>query len=243
MLDDAAVVQDGDDVGERQRLFLVVRDEHHGRAERGEQLLDLSAQAVAQARVQRRERLVEQDQPRLRRERAGDGHTLLLAAGELVGTALAEAAEADQVEQLVDRRAAAAPAREPEADVLGDGQVGEEQAVLRHVADAPRWAGTLVLRVVERLAVERDAPASGAVEAGEQAQQRRLAGSRRPEHGREAARGHRQRDVAQHRAWRRRTWRRRSTASVLTCSSPPGRRTSARAGRWERAEIAIISAA
>ena len=137
VLHDVPVVQDGDDVGERQRLFLVVGHEHDGRAEGCEQLLDLGAQAVAQARVQRGERLVEQDQARLRSQRPGHGDALLLAARELVGPAMAEAAEPDQLEQLGHPLPAPAPPGQPEADVLGDAEVGEEQALLGHVADAP----------------------------------------------------------------------------------------------------------
>ena len=51
---------------------------------------DLLAQRHADLGVERRERLVEQQHLRLRRERAGQRHALLLAAGELVGIAVAE---------------------------------------------------------------------------------------------------------------------------------------------------------
>ena len=55
----------------------------------------------------------------------------------------------------------------------------------------------MVLGIVERFAVELDASGVRWVEAGEQAQERRLARSRRSEHGSKAARWHAQRDVAQ----------------------------------------------
>ena len=157
-----------------------------------------SAQAVAQARIECCKGLVEQDQARLGSKRTGHGDALLLAARELVGAAMAEAPEPDQLEQVGHALPAAAAARQPEADVLGDAEMGEEQAFLRHVADAPAVRRDVVLRVVERVAVERDPPAIRLVEACDQAQERRLARSRRAEHGGEAARRHCQGDVGQY---------------------------------------------
>ena len=52
--------------------------------------LDLGAHLDAQLGVEVGERLVEQQQPRLQHQRAGDRDALLLAAGELRGIALAE---------------------------------------------------------------------------------------------------------------------------------------------------------
>ena len=57
---------------------------------------------AAQLRVERGERLVQQHDLGFDRERAGQGDALLLAAGELVGIAAREPAEADELEQLVD---------------------------------------------------------------------------------------------------------------------------------------------
>ena len=63
------------------------------------------AQLLAHAGVERAERLVEQEHVRLDRERAGERHPLALAAGELRGIALGEAAQLHELEQLVDPRA------------------------------------------------------------------------------------------------------------------------------------------
>ena len=53
--------------------------------------------------VEGAQRLVADDQPRLRRERAGDADALALAAAELARQALGRlGAEADQIEQLGD---------------------------------------------------------------------------------------------------------------------------------------------
>ena len=80
-----AAVHHHDAVGDRQRLFLVVRHEDRGDAEVLLDLADLLAQRHAHLGVERGKRLVEQQHLRLRRERAGERHALLLAAGELVG--------------------------------------------------------------------------------------------------------------------------------------------------------------
>ena len=97
----------------------------------------LAAHARPQLDVERRERLVEEDERRVGGERPRERHPLALAARELVRHPLLEAGEPDQLEQLGDaRRRAAVPAVEPEGDVAADAQVREERALLRDVADA-----------------------------------------------------------------------------------------------------------
>ena len=80
---DPAVVHDDDQVGQRHRLFLAVRDVDEGDAERGLQLLQLGAHADLQERVERRQRLVEQQRFGIGDQRARQRHALLLAAGQL----------------------------------------------------------------------------------------------------------------------------------------------------------------
>ena len=60
------------------------------------------AELLAHRGVERAERLVEQQHARLDRERAGQGHALALAAGELRGIAVGEALEVDEPQQLVN---------------------------------------------------------------------------------------------------------------------------------------------
>jgi hypothetical protein len=57
-----------------------VRDEHGGDADAVNDVPDLVAGALAQRRVEVRERLVEQQHARLGRERARQRHALLLTA-------------------------------------------------------------------------------------------------------------------------------------------------------------------
>ena len=101
---DPALAHHDDPVRHGQGLFLVVRHEDRGDAERALQRLQLVAQRHADLGVERRERLVEQQQLRLGGERAGQGDALLLAAGDLVGEPVREMAELDDVEHLGDAR-------------------------------------------------------------------------------------------------------------------------------------------
>jgi hypothetical protein len=85
-------VHHGDPVRQRERLGLVVRHVDERDADLLLQVDELDLHVLAQLRVERGERLVEQQHRRVRDQRPRDGDALLLAAGELVRIALAEAA-------------------------------------------------------------------------------------------------------------------------------------------------------
>ena len=104
---DAAVVHHRDPMRQRERLGLVVRHVDERDADFLLQVDELDLQLLAQLRVERRERLVEQQHRRVRDERARDRDALLLAAGQLVRIALAEADEAHVLERRLDARLAA----------------------------------------------------------------------------------------------------------------------------------------
>ncbi len=84
-------MHDGDLVGQRQRLGLVVGDIDEGDAGAALQLLQLDPHALAQLGVEIGERLVEQQDLRLDHEAAGERDALLLAAGKLAREAALEA--------------------------------------------------------------------------------------------------------------------------------------------------------
>ena len=96
--------QDGDAVGNGERLLLIMRHIDRGQAERLLQLTDLDAHLGPQLRVEIGQRLVEQENRGLDDERAGDGHALQLAARELMRRARTIAGEAHPLERLVDAR-------------------------------------------------------------------------------------------------------------------------------------------
>ena len=81
-LEDAAGVHEPDAVGDFAREAHLVGDAHHRHALGGEAAHD-GQHLADHLGVERAGRLVEQHRRRLHRERAGDRHALLLAAGEL----------------------------------------------------------------------------------------------------------------------------------------------------------------
>ena len=99
---DLAVVEDGDAVGHRQRLGLIMRDEDDGQAQPAVQLANVELHLLAQLLVERAERLVHQHDLRLEYERAGERDALLLSAGKLRGPAVRERAELHHVERALD---------------------------------------------------------------------------------------------------------------------------------------------
>ena len=83
----------------------IVRDEDDGLAAGG-QLFEDADDVAAGLLVEVAGRLVGQDQRRVVDERAGDGHALALAAGELVRAMLGAVVEADAIERFERARAA-----------------------------------------------------------------------------------------------------------------------------------------
>src|SRR5688572_10845170 len=79
----AAARQDVDRVGEEHRLAQVVRHQHHRHLARGLQVAQCAPQLLARERVERAERLVEEQDLRFMDQRAADGGALLHAAREL----------------------------------------------------------------------------------------------------------------------------------------------------------------
>ena len=79
-----------------------MRDVHEGDADLLLDALELDLQLLAQAQVERAERLVEEQRPRAVDQRAGERDALPLAAGELGGLALGEVAELDHLQRLAD---------------------------------------------------------------------------------------------------------------------------------------------
>ena len=98
-----AVAHDGDAVGERQRLGLVVGDIEHGQVRQvAVQPRELLDHVAADLRIERRQRLVEQQHARTHGERARDGDALLLAAGEFARIARGEFLHADHAQRILD---------------------------------------------------------------------------------------------------------------------------------------------
>src|SRR5581483_6680562 len=103
-------------------------------------------------RVERGERLVEEEDAGVARERAGERDALALAAGELSGVGVGEVRDAEALEELADPGGAAV------GDVAADAHVGEERVLLEHEPDAAavRGAEDALLGVEPDVLAERD---------------------------------------------------------------------------------------
>ena len=181
--DVAAVAHHRDALADREDLLEPVRDEQH-RVPLRAQRLDDAEQPVDLGAGQRSGRLVHHDHPRVRRQRLRDLDELLVGdrqpAREPVGV--------EPNAELLEHGGRLAPhppvvdAAEPlerlyaDEDVLGDGQVGEERRLLKDDRDPGRLR---LLGVVEDrlLAVEHQPTGVGPVDAGEDLDERGLAGA------------------------------------------------------------------
>ena len=180
-----AAVHDGDAIGHRHRLFLVVG---HVDERDPDFLLDplqLDLHLLAQLQVEGAEGLVQEQHGRPIDERTGERHALRLATGDLGGLALLEPGQLDELEHLGDPRldlvALDALAPEAERDVLVDRQVREQRVVLEDRVDVP-----LVRRQPRHvLALEFDEAGRGLLEPADHPQRRGLAAAGWAEEGEE----------------------------------------------------------
>ncbi len=160
---------------------MVVRDVDNGEAQPLLEVADLVAHLPAQPRIEVRQRLVEEQHRRLEHERAGYRHALLLAAGELGGQPLAESGQADRLERHAGSRfdfdAREPRDGEPVPDVFPHAHVREQRVALEHHRYVARGGGN----VGDVDTADRDGTHRRLLEARDDAQDRRLAASGRPE--------------------------------------------------------------
>ena len=171
--------QQQDAVGEIDRLFEVVRDQHRRGAGLHEDALQLLAHEQRHLVVERGERLVEEQDLRLDHQRAHDRDELLLAARHLVGIAVEVELDAETRDQLLDARAALRLGDLHQLQRIGDvvegAQPGKQRlaVVLEHVAE---------LDLRQQHAVEQDLAGIDRDQPGDHVDQRALAAAVRPEH-------------------------------------------------------------
>ena len=156
-LDDLAEVHHGDAVGDVLDDREVVRDEQVGEAAIALQVLHQVDDLRLHRDVERRDRLVADDEARLDGERARDADALALAAGEFVRIARhVFGAQPDFVEQLPHARVGGGALgdlvdREPFADDRADGhaRIERRERILEDDLD-------LAAQLAHRARVERD---------------------------------------------------------------------------------------
>src|SRR5437588_541289 len=186
-LHDAPAFEDGDLVAELQGLVEIVTDEEDGLPDPLLQRQQLVLELAADERVERRERLVHEQDVRIGRDRPREPDALLHAAGELAAIALGPLREPDERELLVDDAPAllgrVAPQLEPEADVVAHRSPRQQAELLEHHGDAQ--AANAAQR--RRIAVHPNvagllddlAACAARIEQGERLPERRRAGAAR----------------------------------------------------------------
>ena len=180
------LVHEDDAVGDVAGEAHLVGDDDHRHAALGELLHDVE-HAAHELGVERRGDLVEEHHVRVHRQRAGDGHALLLAAGELrreVVDAVAEAHLRQAARSAIALGLGLGALQHPllrEHHVALGGEVREQVEALEHHADLLAHLVDVRLGVVDLGVLEPDLAARGLLETVDAAQQRRLARAGRAE--------------------------------------------------------------
>ena len=184
---DTALADDGDAVGEREGLCLVMGDEDGGQLQLMLELLEERAGLEAEPGIEVGQRFVQQQYLGACGHGAGQGHALLLPAGELTGAPFEELLEGEARSGLPREVAAFTlfHAGDPQGvgDVVCDVHMREEGVVLEHHGDAafPWVAGGHVLVADVKGAF------GDRLEAGDGAQEGGLATARGAQEGEELA--------------------------------------------------------
>ena len=174
-----AHLEHGDEVAHSDRLVDVVGHEEHRLGELALEAQQLLLEPLANERIDRPERLVHEQDRRVRRERPGDADSLALAARQLrrEPRAVRGRVETDEREQLLG--ACPPPSLGPAEqarhgrDVLEHGLVREQAGLLDHVADAAAQLDRVARLDVH--AVEQDLAARRLDEPVDHLERRRLA--------------------------------------------------------------------
>src|SRR4051812_8440561 len=211
-LDHEALVHEDERVAYLPGEAHLVGHHHHGHA-LGRQAAHDVEHLADELRVQCRGRLVEQHQLRFHRQRAGDRHPLLLAAGELVRVVVHAVAQAHSAQQFLPAGTGLAlvDALDPHrrlGHVLQGGHVREEVEALEHHADVPSLSRHLlvpqlvqlsaVLAVAHQPAVDPQPAGVDLLEVVDAAQERGFARTRWPDDAGHLARGDLQVDPPEH---------------------------------------------
>ena len=181
-------------VGQDHRLERVMGDQHRRPPEVGEVLAQERAYVDPRPGIQRGHRLVEQEHVGLVRHRPGQGHPLRLAAGELGGSSSRERGESQPLQPLLRLcpGGAATDTRRPrrEGDVVPHVEVREEAVVLEDHTRPTSFRGHEHVPVLPGVRADLDPALAELGQAGDGAQEGRLAGPVGPEHAEHLARPH-----------------------------------------------------
>ena len=201
--DVAAVAEDRRDVAQLEHLVEAMAHEQHRHAASAQAPHDRE-QPLDLVRGERRGRLVEDEHAGFDRQRLRDLDELLIGHRQATDRRTGVEMDVELLEQRVGSASRRAPVEDPEPsrrgvadeDVLGDGQVREESRLLVDDRDTerPGVGGPVDLR---RLPVQKDRPAVGLVDAGQDLDQRALAGTVLADQGVDLAGQESERDVVE----------------------------------------------
>src|SRR5450432_850182 len=198
---DHALVHRHHTIGQFVCFALIVSHENRRVADLVVQLPQPRAQLPPDFRVERAERLVQQQHTWFDRQRTCQGYALALAAGQLLRIALLQALELHQLQQLHAACAYLTLRRAPrkfahaqaERDVVEHAHVFEQRVVLEHETDAP----FLHAQVGGVDVAETDTALVDRLQSRNRTQQRGFAGAGRPEQREQFARRDLELDIAQ----------------------------------------------
>ena len=184
-----AAIHDGDGVGHRHRLELVMGDIDRRRTDAVVQRPGLGAHQGAELGIERAERLVHQEGLRAADDGAPQRHPLPVAAGQARHLAVEQMIDPEEPRRLFHALARLPPARplaaQRKADILPHIHMRIEREQLEHEGDvALRGAPERHI-----LAVEEDLAGGRQLEPGNHPERRRLAAAGRPEKAEERALG------------------------------------------------------
>ena len=155
-------------------LRRLMRHQYHGRL-LPQQRQRLVADIVTQTIVQVGKRLIHQHDLRPWRQRSGQRHPLLLAAGEFVRIPVAGRGQPDLAQQLLDPLGAGrTPRCQAEADILGNGDMRKQGKILEQEADRTGFRGFVAIPVGNGLTVDADRAGLLPVDPGNDSQGGRL---------------------------------------------------------------------
>ena len=144
---DSALAHHAHTVGDGQRFFLIMGNEQGGDARIPLDTTNLFTHLKSHGGIKRAERLIEQEHPRLDRQRSRQRHPLLLTARQLVWKPLLKTSETHEIKQFADARPShlRINATHPHAElqVLTHREMRKQAVVLKHdahVAFACRFA-------------------------------------------------------------------------------------------------------
>ena len=171
-LQQAPAGHDTDPVGHGEGFVLVMGGDEGGHAHRLEDIADFQRQPLLQIPVQLGKGIVDQQQPGVGGDGAGQGHAQGLVAGQLVGIAPFQAAQILESHPLHSLVSALGGFRAPqpvqaEGHVLRDGQMGKQGVILEHHADPAQVGGDVRFPRTDLGAVDMDPAMGETLEAGD----------------------------------------------------------------------------